>query len=78
VLINSVLMSLVMFMIYFFEVPRGGFETIDFYRSRFYWQSGDYKKKYMLTKWCIICQPKDQEGLGIQNIDIQNHCLLSK
>jgi hypothetical protein len=26
----------------------------------------------------IICQPRDQGGLGIQNIDIQNWCLLSK
>jgi hypothetical protein len=36
------------------------------------------KKKYGLTKWSIICQPKDQGGLGIQNIEIQNQCLLSK
>jgi hypothetical protein len=25
-----------------------------------------------------MCQPKDQGGLGIQNLDIQNKCLLSK
>jgi hypothetical protein len=24
-----------------------------------------------------MCQPKDQEGLGIQNIEVQNQCLLS-
>jgi hypothetical protein len=78
VLINLVLTSLVMFMMSFFEVPRGVLEKIDFYRSRFYWQSDDHKKKYKLAKWSIICQPKDQRGLGIQNIDIQNCCLLSK
>jgi hypothetical protein len=70
VLINSVLTSLVMFMISFFEVPRGVLEKIDFYRSRFYWQSDYHKKNYRLAKWNIICQPRDQEGLGIQNIDI--------
>jgi hypothetical protein len=37
VLINSVLTSLVMFMMSFFEVPRGVLKKIDFYRSRFYW-----------------------------------------
>jgi hypothetical protein len=25
-----------------------------------------------------FCQPKDQVGLGIQNLDIKNKCLLSK
>jgi hypothetical protein len=33
-------------------------------------------KKYRLTKWSIICQPKDQGGLGIQNIEFQNQYLL--
>jgi hypothetical protein len=31
VLINSILMSLVMFMLSFFEVPRGVLEKIDYY-----------------------------------------------
>jgi hypothetical protein len=30
------------------------------------------------VRWNIICQPKDQGGLGILNIDAQNRCLLSK
>jgi hypothetical protein len=77
VLINSVLTSLVMFMLSFFEVLRV-LEKINYYRSRFYWQSDQHKKKYRLTRWNIICQLKDQEGLGIHNIDIQNKCLLSK
>jgi hypothetical protein len=25
-----------------------------------------------------MCQPKDQGGLGIQSLEIQNECLLSK
>ena len=39
VLINSVLSSLPMFMMSFFELPRGVFEKIDCFRSRFYWQN---------------------------------------
>ncbi|KAL5675853.1 hypothetical protein ACJX0J_011984, partial [Zea mays] len=27
---------------------------------------------YILAKWDILCQPKDQGGLGIQNIDLIN------
>jgi hypothetical protein len=67
-----------MFMLSFFEVLRGVLEKIDYYRSRFYWQSDQHKKKYMLARWNIICQPKDQGGFRIQNIGIQNRCLLSK
>jgi hypothetical protein len=77
VLINLVLTSLAMIMMSFFKVPRGVLEKIDYYRSIFYWQIEEHKK-YRLTKWNIICQPKDQGGLGIQNIDIHNHCLLNK
>lgn len=28
--------------------------------------------------WSIIRQPKDQSGLDVQNIELQNQCLLSK
>jgi hypothetical protein len=31
-----------------------------------------------LAKWVILCQPKDQGGLGIHNLDIKNTSLLSK
>jgi hypothetical protein len=50
VLINNILTSLVMFMLSFFEVPRGVLEKIDYYRSRFYWQSDQHKKKYRLAR----------------------------
>ena len=29
------------------------------------------KKKYRLAKWNILCQPKEQGGFGIQNLDLQ-------
>jgi hypothetical protein len=37
VLINSVLSSLAMFMMSFFEIPRGVLERLDYFRSRFFW-----------------------------------------
>jgi hypothetical protein len=63
VLINSVLSSLALFMLSFFEIPKGVLEKLDFYRSRFFWQGDNHKKKYRLIKWSIICRPKDQGGL---------------
>jgi hypothetical protein len=78
VLINSILSSLAMFMLSFYEVPKCVLHKLDFYRSRFFWQGDDHKKKYKLTKWRIICRPKDKGGLGVIDLGIQNRCLLSK
>jgi hypothetical protein len=78
VLINSVLTGLAMYMLSFFEIPKGVLKKLNYYRSRFYWQCDDHKKKYRLTKWSILCRPKDCGSLGIQNLETQNKCLLSK
>nr|ABF96840.1 retrotransposon protein, putative, LINE subclass [Oryza sativa Japonica Group] len=70
--------SLAMFMLSFFEVPKGILEKLDYYRSRFFWQCEEHKKKYRLAKWSILCKPKECGGLGIQNLELQNKCMLSK
>jgi hypothetical protein len=51
---------------------------LDYYRSRFFWQSDGHKRKYRLTRWNIICRPKDQGGLGIEVLELKNKSLLSK
>ena len=78
ILINSVLTSLPMFMLSFLEIPKGVRKRLDMIRSRFFWQSDGHKKKYRLTKWEIMCRPKDQGGLGIEVLELKNRCLLSK
>jgi hypothetical protein len=60
----------------FFEIPKGVLEKLDQYKSRFF--CGKEKKKYHLAKCDILCLPKDQGGLGIINLQLQNRCLLSK
>jgi hypothetical protein len=62
VLINFVLTSLPMFMLSFFEVPKGVLEKIDYFRSRFSGSRTVKRKKYRLTNWSIMCQSKDQGG----------------
>ena len=78
VLINSVLTSMPMFLLSFFEIPKGVRKRLDFFRSRFFWQSDEAKRKYRLARWDILCRPKDQGGLGIENLEIKNKCLMSK
>src|SRR5438128_9105769 len=77
-LINSVLSSLPMYMMLFFEIPKGVLKKLDYVRSRFYWQGDGSRRKYRLAKWNILCQPKDQGGLGIQDLKFKNIALLSK
>ena len=78
ILINSVLTSLLMFMLSFLEIPKGVRKRLDMFRSRFFWQSEGHKRKYRLTKWEIICRPKDQGGLGVEVLELKNKCLISK
>ena len=78
VLINSVLSSLPMFMLSFFAIPKGVLKKLEYFRSRFFWQNDQHKKKYHLIRWDQIRQPKEQGGLGIIDLEIQNKCLLSK
>ena len=67
----SVLTSLAMFMLSFFEIPRGVLQKLDYYRY-FFWRDEEHKKKYCLAKWTVLCTPKDFGGLGIHNLDLQN------
>jgi hypothetical protein len=78
VLINSVLSILPMFMLSFFEILKGVLEKINYFLSRFFWQNDSQKNRYILTKWSMMCQPKDQGGLRKQNLEIHNQCLLGK
>jgi hypothetical protein len=50
VLINSILSSLAMFMLSFYEVLKCALHKLYFYRSRFFWQGDNHKKKYRLVK----------------------------
>jgi hypothetical protein len=61
-----------------FHESKGVRKRLDYYRSRFFWQSDGHKRKYRLTKWDIICRPRDQGGLGVEVLDLKNKSLLSK
>ena len=78
VLINLVLTNMVLYMISFFQLPKGVLKRLDYFRSRFFWQGDSEKKKYRLTKWSVVCRPKDQGGLGVHDLEVKNRALLGK
>ena len=65
-------------MMSFFEIPKGVLRNLDHFISRFFWQGSSEKHKFRLVKWDILCRPKDQGGLGILDLQLQNKCLLAK
>jgi len=69
---------MLMFMMFCFEIPKGVLKNLDHFRSRFFWQGSTDRHKYRLARWDIICHPKDQRGLGILDLQLQNKCLLAK
>ena len=45
VLISFVISNLSIFMLSFFEVPREVLKKLDYFKSIFFWQSDEHKKK---------------------------------
>ena len=77
-LINSVLTNMVMYMISFFQLPKGVLHQLDYFRSRFFWPGDNEKEKYRLAKWDVVCRPKDHGDLGIHDLKVKNRALLGK
>ena len=65
-------------MMSFFEIPKGVLKNLDHFKSTFFWQGSSEKHKFRLAKWDILCRPKDQGGLEILDLQLQNKCLLAK
>jgi hypothetical protein len=65
-------------MLSFFLLPKGVLKRLHSFHSRFFWQGDSEKKKYRLAKWSIVCRPKDQGRLGIQDLKVKNTTLFGK
>jgi hypothetical protein len=50
VLINSMLSSLPVFLMFFFKIPKGVLKKLDYYKSKFFWHCDEQKRKYILAK----------------------------
>jgi len=71
VLINSVLTNMVLYMISFFQLPKGVLTKVYYFRSKLFWQGDSEKKKYRLARWNVVCLPKEYGGLGIHDLQVK-------
>lgn len=78
ILVETCLSNAPSYMMSLLRIPKGVKKKLDFFRARLLWQEDKGKKKYHLVNWDEICQPKDQGGLGVTDLDVKNISLLCK
>ena len=78
-LLNSVIQSLPMHAMCTFKVPITIYIHFEKSGRQFLWADRDNKiQGKCLASWDMICRPKDQGGLSILNLRLQNKALLMK
>jgi hypothetical protein len=60
------------------NLPVGLLDVVDRARRHCLWRKKDKNKVQSLAAWDMICKPKNQGGLGILNLSVQNTALLLK
>lgn len=61
-----------------YVLPLTVVENLDKPRRKFFWQSGQEKRKYHMVQWKLICRPKKKGGLRVKNLRYLNISLLCK
>jgi hypothetical protein len=78
-MLNSVLSSLLMFYLCSLKVYQWVLTEVDKYIRHCLWRDKDLPKKNPpLAAYDLVCRPKDQGGLGLLNLSVQNDYLLIK
>jgi hypothetical protein len=78
-LLNSVIQSLPMYEMCSFKVHIIIFVHFEKSGRQFLWSDRENKiQGKCLASWDMMCRPKDQGGLGILNLKLQNQALIMK
>lgn len=78
-LVKSILASLLIFFMCCLDLPETIKKQINKYLRHCLWRSPDLADhRPAMVAWSIFCRPKEQGGLGICNISVQNKALLLK
>jgi hypothetical protein len=76
VLLNSVLDALPAYAMGAIELPAGLLDALDKLRRSFLWAPADRASGAKChVAWDLVCRPKEEGGLGVHDLRIQNKCL---
>jgi hypothetical protein len=79
ILLNSIILSIPIYWMSFYTLPKTVKTRIDKLRRRFLWfDDNTIRKKIALVSWKIVCKSKQRSGLGIIDINLMNKALLVK
>jgi len=77
-ILNSILSNLPLYYLSFFRAPKKVLSIITSIHGKFLWGGTENKNKVNWVKWCDVCKPKLQGGLGVKDLSIFNLALLAK
>lgn len=76
---NAVLSAMPTYYMCSLELPKGVIKQIDKYRKQCLWRESNINGRAPpKAAWEMVCIPKEEDGLGIINIETQNKSLLMK
>jgi len=76
---NVVLSAMPTYYMCTLELPKAIIKQIDKLRKNYLWRGNDINGRGMpKAAWKLVCKSKDQGGLGIINLEVQNQALLMK
>jgi len=79
IMVNSVISSFPTFMMCSMKIPTAVIEQIDKYRKHCLWRGSDINsKRPPKATWKLVCLPKEEGGLGVIDLKVQNEALLLK
>ena len=78
VLTKVVLQAIPIFMLSTLQAPIGVLQQFQNIQQDFLWGKEETRKKWALVSWEKICKPKNQGGLGLDNLEILNKALGAK
>jgi len=78
VLTKAVLQAIPIFMLSALPVLIGVLQQFQNIQQDFLWGKEETRKKWALVSWERICKPKNQGGLGLDNLEILNKALGAK
>jgi len=81
VLVNSVLDSILVYLMSSLQLPVSAVHMMDAKRRAFLWSgntSGHSSPANCLVAWRNVCSPRELGGLGVRDLGVHNICLLLK